>query len=221
MKIITSFFLIFCLFIESFAGKPFEGIIRYEATFVFPENMPETQQMFMKGMMSEMTGTQKTIYYSNGKYKFITENKEREETLFDSHKDQVLKLESIGSEKVYRSKGTNWKQGAEFKSVEHLEGEELILDIKCKKVLFQEANSKLEIHYSTNLFLTADHFEKYNFEHFYHMAKITNAVPLRIISIMPDNTKIIFTATKIEEKKLNDADFLPKEGIEVRDISKM
>lgn len=224
MKRISLFFVFVLSIITAFAGKTFEGVITYEAQVEFPEGTPESKAHFMKDMMLKMGGSEKTIYYAEGRYKFLTvKGEETEEILLNVAEKQLLLLDKkYGSEDmVYKAKGTNWRAGGVVKKMEHGKETVKVLDHDCKTVSIEDANSTLVVYYDEKMPLTPTDFDSHNMEHFKVIANETKSIPLRWDAVMPDGTKISFVATKIEERKLKEEELAPKEGVEIQDISKM
>jgi hypothetical protein len=204
------FLLTWCVFATSFihAQTSFEGYVVYKIEPQNPNKQLITDSVFYQRIKKVMSGQ----LYSIQKYFYKG----------DTYKSEVG-VETKKTYQVFKSKEKRlytWQQGVDstiwvnsekysdkIKEVKQLPEEEVVLGIKCKKIVVISTIGETTYWYNPNKYkISYEAFKTHTYGNWNEYLKIAGALPLKF-EVKGKMFYIITTATEVKEIKVKDSEF--------------
>ncbi|MDH7913039.1 hypothetical protein [Winogradskyella sp. SYSU M77433] len=213
MKNITLLALAILIPFLSFSQN-FEGTLTYlndvEIAEKFSEQFGMTKEKLIETgqFFEEMEITYKDNNYlvsqSNSKTKVVY-NPERNEILTIDRKSDLVTAIKAGIDLQTETRGISPKITVE-------DTEDMVMNIKCSKVVVEWEMGTYEYYFNSEyLKMDPELYSNHKYDMWSEFLKLSNALPLKIVKIIPNMMTITMTLNKIDEHSVNDKVFkLPK-----------
>jgi hypothetical protein len=200
-KIASTFF--FCFFVLTITlnaqkTKEFEGVITYshQVTAISPDYNTERDYGYI--------GKESDFYYKAGKYKWLNQNAFMQMDMF-RNADTVEFLQMASTDTILFAK--NNFSNEKILDYKIMKNADTVLGQVCNVLILKAVSNGNEwtrrYSYSTNTSIDPNFFKNYKYNSTDFIYATIKALPLKIELIYKDR-KITYTATNVQQKKIQD-----------------
>ena len=209
-KLILSLLSLFIAF-NSFAGKDFEGFIKYKMNFT-----AKVSGVNIEDLEKEL-GTSVYAHYKEGFYKEISNSSWMSLQLY-RHDSAALFFKNHVTDTVFMKVATNDEPIEDF-SYAIEENADTILGNVCNKLTVTDKHGTKSFYYSSNYPIDPKHYETFTNANKNQIVKLMKAIYLRLTMSYQLFT-VDIEATEIKPMKLEDEMFEIPEGAKIQRIQK-
>ncbi len=205
-------FIVMVFYTNVLFSQYFEGTLTYKIEPQNPNPKVISDSSFYNHIKASFNGRLYLLqkyHYKNNKYKSVVEIGESKTfQLYVSSEKRLYSWQSISDSATWVSSEINTDQ---IKGIKHLEEEEVVFDIKCKKVIILSEYGETTYWYNPTKFkINYELYKTHSYGNWNKYIEVTGVLPLKF-ELRGKTMHLITTATEVKEEKVFDTVFeLPK-----------